>query len=161
MSATIPAVPQIKLLGAKEVGDKLGVSKSRVTQLRTEGILPTPIADLASGPVWDAEAISEFKKSWTRQGGRVRPVKHRYVEMAFYDDTNEPQPRFMAVLVDAATPNEAVIEAKAEVKAKHPNARRISEFMQRTITAKKAKLIQAQFDNKTWEGWDFGRGEVA
>jgi hypothetical protein len=149
-----------ELLGTAEVAELLDSTKSRITQMLRDGILPTPIVTLASGPVWDAEAIEQFAKTWDRQGGRVRPLKHRYVELT-YRLPGDRTEHWMAVLTEAGSPKDALVKAIAEVKAQHPEARRIEEFMQRTITPKKARAIAVQFTDGTWPGWNFRDSRVA
>lgn len=70
------AVPQ--LLGLTEVGHLLGVTRQRVTQLRTRPDFPEPIAALASGPVWTEPSLRHFVAGWDRTpGGRSRAAHAR------------------------------------------------------------------------------------
>jgi predicted DNA-binding transcriptional regulator AlpA len=61
MSSKISA-PDV--VGVTEVARLLGLSKGRVSQLRSAGVMP-PAADLASGPVWRRKHIEE----WARDRG--------------------------------------------------------------------------------------------
>jgi serine/threonine protein kinase/predicted DNA-binding transcriptional regulator AlpA len=55
--------------GVSEVADKLGVSRQRFTELRGRNDFPQPVAELASGPVWDLGDIDR----WLSSGARRRP----------------------------------------------------------------------------------------
>lgn len=71
LAADSPGIPQ--LLGLTEVGQLLGVSRQRVTQLRARADFPEPLTMLASGPVWAAPALTHFMAGWDRTpGGRRR-----------------------------------------------------------------------------------------
>lgn len=51
------------LMGAAEIGDRLGVSRQRVQQLVNRPDFPRPDADLAMGKVWRSEDV----EAWIRQ----------------------------------------------------------------------------------------------
>lgn len=53
-----------RIMGVAEAAALLGVSKQRVVELRRDGRLPREIAQLASGPVWIAEGLEQFKSEW-------------------------------------------------------------------------------------------------
>jgi prophage regulatory protein len=55
------------LVGAFEIAGILGVSRQRVHQLAVTSGFPAPLADLASGKVWERSAIEE----WARRTGRM------------------------------------------------------------------------------------------
>lgn len=65
-----PSLPA--LVGTSEVAALLGVSRQRVSELSRAGHFPTPLATLASGPVWMEAAIARFAESWDRSPGRRR-----------------------------------------------------------------------------------------
>lgn len=66
------------LLGLTEVGRLLGVTKQRVTQLRSRQDFPAPVAALASGPVWTEPSLRHFVDGWDRTpGGRPRAARTR------------------------------------------------------------------------------------
>ena len=67
-----PSLPA--LVGTFEVAALLGVSRQRVSELSRAGHFPTPLATLASGPVWMEAAIVRFAESWDRSPGR-RPTR--------------------------------------------------------------------------------------
>lgn len=67
--------PLDPLLGVTEVAEILGVSKQRVGQLRERGDFPSPIAELAAGPVWARSMLLRFIDKWPRKAGR--PPKAR------------------------------------------------------------------------------------
>lgn len=67
-----PTFPEI--VGVAEVAELLGVSKQRITELRTSGRLPSPIADLRAGPVWPKAAIERWLEGWERKPGRPRKI---------------------------------------------------------------------------------------
>ena len=55
--------------GVAEVTEHIGVSRQRFADLRARPDFPEPVADLASGPVWDMDEI----KRWAESGVRRRP----------------------------------------------------------------------------------------
>lgn len=58
-----------RLVGVREVGKLLGVSRQRADQLvRTKGF-PDPIAELASGRIWERASVVR----WARDAGRSIP----------------------------------------------------------------------------------------
>lgn len=58
-----------RLVGVREVGELLGVSRQRADQLvRTKGF-PDPIAELASGRIWERGSVVQ----WARDEGRSIP----------------------------------------------------------------------------------------
>ncbi len=59
----------MRLVGVREVGKLLSVSRQRADQLvRTKGF-PDPIAELASGRIWERGAVVR----WARETGRSIP----------------------------------------------------------------------------------------
>jgi hypothetical protein len=66
--ADAPTLPE--LVGASEVGQRLGVSRQRVHQLREHATFPAPLVEVAMGPLWDARAIDAFARAWSRRPGR-------------------------------------------------------------------------------------------
>jgi len=56
------------LVGVKEAAELLGWDKAKVSVYLARGILPKPVARLASGPVWHREQIEEYKKMRKRSG---------------------------------------------------------------------------------------------
>ncbi len=61
----MPSVPP--LVAAKEIGDMLGVSRQRVTQLAAIPTFPAPVAVLSVGRIWLREDIV----AWAEQSGRT------------------------------------------------------------------------------------------
>lgn len=61
----MPDVPP--LVAANEIGDMLGVSRQRVTQLATSAGFPTPVAVLSVGRIWLREDIV----AWAERTGRT------------------------------------------------------------------------------------------
>ncbi len=58
-----------RLVGVREVSKLLGVSRQRADQLvRTKGF-PDPVADLASGRIWERASVVR----WAREAGRSIP----------------------------------------------------------------------------------------
>ena len=58
--------------GVTEVAGLLGVSRQRVSELRSSGTLPAPVAELAAGPVWRVSTLRRFIETWERKPGRPR-----------------------------------------------------------------------------------------
>ncbi|MFJ9315739.1 helix-turn-helix transcriptional regulator [Pimelobacter simplex] len=56
------------LMGIAEIAEHLGISRTRVHQLRSEGALPEPYDSLAMGPVWLRADIEK----WARETGRIK-----------------------------------------------------------------------------------------
>jgi len=57
----------LRLLGAAEIGELLGVSRQRVQQLITEADFPEPVASLAMGKIWTGYPI----RLWAESHGRL------------------------------------------------------------------------------------------
>jgi hypothetical protein len=55
-----------------EIATLLGVSRQRVSELRNRPDFPSPIAELAAGPVWTRTSLNQFIESWPRRPGRPR-----------------------------------------------------------------------------------------
>lgn len=53
-------VKPLRLVGAHEIRDLLGVSRQRVYQLAGRSDFPKPIATLAQGKIWAVEDIEEW-----------------------------------------------------------------------------------------------------
>ena len=64
--------PFPELIGVAEVAARLVVSKQRVSELSRLEDFPTPVARLASGPVWVSDNLNTFIKSWKRSPGRPK-----------------------------------------------------------------------------------------
>ena len=58
--------------GVTEVAALLGVSRQRVAELRGREDFPTPVAELAAGPVWTESSLRRFIEAWPRRPGRPR-----------------------------------------------------------------------------------------
>jgi prophage regulatory protein len=55
------------LVGSAEIGSLFGVSRQRVDQItRSEGF-PQPVAELASGRIWNREAVIAWAKATGRE----------------------------------------------------------------------------------------------
>jgi hypothetical protein len=58
------------LVGVAELAELCGVTRQRASVLaRSEGF-PEPLAELASGPVWDLRMVNRFVREWPRKAGR-------------------------------------------------------------------------------------------
>lgn len=55
------------LMGIAEIAELLGVSRTRIHQIRGEGDLPQPYDTLAMGPVWLRQDI----EAWAKEAGRL------------------------------------------------------------------------------------------
>ena len=64
---TASNVPTETFIGAAEIADFLGVSRQRVSQLATRDGFPAPVADLATGRVWNAVQVAR----WAAATGRI------------------------------------------------------------------------------------------
>lgn len=65
----------VDLSGVAEIAQLLGVSRQRAGQLIDRDEFPTPIAELASGPVFTTPSILEFKKRWEPRRRVGRPAR--------------------------------------------------------------------------------------
>lgn len=88
--------PQDAYLGVSEVARLLGVSKQRVSELRSRPDFPAPVAELASGPVWRGSQLRRFLEGWSRRSGRPRIIERVVRELG-------------EVPMDALTPREAEV----------------------------------------------------
>lgn len=61
-----------RFVGTAEVAEFLGVSKQRVSELRSAGRMPAPVAELRAGPVWAVSSLQRFVDGWDRRPGRPR-----------------------------------------------------------------------------------------
>ena len=50
------------LMGAAEIGARLGVSRQRVQQLVSRPDFPAPVVVLGMGKVWETEAVEKWIK---------------------------------------------------------------------------------------------------
>jgi hypothetical protein len=69
------AQPTETYLGVTELASEIGVSRQRVSELRTREDFPAPVAELAAGPVWASSSLRRFLATWERKPGR--PLKTR------------------------------------------------------------------------------------
>lgn len=67
-------------LGVSELASQIGVSRQRVSELRTRADFPGPIAELAAGPVWAASSLKRFLATWERKPGRPLKVRNPQAE---------------------------------------------------------------------------------
>lgn len=65
---------QPQIAGVAEIAAMLGVSKQRVSTLSKRNDFPSPMATLASGPVWRLGDLSTFAMGWRRKAGRPRSL---------------------------------------------------------------------------------------
>lgn len=142
-----------ELMGTSEIAEFLGVGKPRVNELARIGLLPTPVAVLRSGPIWDATSVREFAKAWDRVPGFMRPSYDRYVEVSFRVPGRGT--RHTAVVIEAAFPDDIEAEAKRAVLERCPAASHIKVLNQRIVTTRTAKSIARSIADGTWSGWRF------
>lgn len=66
----VQEVRSAELLGTAEAAELLGVERPRIGRWRKVGIMPEPVADLKSGPVWlrsQIEGVQEERERRRRQ----------------------------------------------------------------------------------------------
>ena len=63
------------LVGVAELAELCGVSRQRASVLARSSGFPEPLAELASGPVWDLRMVKRFVRDWARKPGR--PARRR------------------------------------------------------------------------------------
>ena len=61
-----------ELVGVTEMAELLGVTRQRASALAKTSSFPTPVASLASGPVWTRNNLNRFIEEWPRKKGRPR-----------------------------------------------------------------------------------------
>jgi hypothetical protein len=64
--------PPEEFAGVAELAKIFGVSRQRMSELRTRRDFPAPVAELASGPVWRVANLTRFLETWERRPGRPR-----------------------------------------------------------------------------------------
>lgn len=79
-------------------------------------------------------------------------TSERYVELT-YREGGSDEVQFRAHVVEAGSPRDAVEEATRNLKAAHPRATEVEEFMQRVVTPGKAESIRRKMGEGTWTGW--------
>jgi hypothetical protein len=78
-----PTYPE--LVGITEIADLLGTSRQRASELARTSKFPSPLAELAAGPVWLKPTISKFVSEWERKPGRPRSKTARRLEQIIDD----------------------------------------------------------------------------
>lgn len=63
----------MRMGGATEVADLLGISRQRVLKLRERPDFPDPIATIAQGDIWDLDEVAAWHGSGLRQATSGRP----------------------------------------------------------------------------------------
>jgi hypothetical protein len=58
------------LVGVAELAELCGVTRQRASALARSSGFPEPLAELASGPVWDLRMVERFVREWPRKSGR-------------------------------------------------------------------------------------------
>lgn len=58
------------LVGVAELAELCGVTRQRASALARSDEFPEPLAELASGPVWDLRMVERFVRQWPRKPGR-------------------------------------------------------------------------------------------
>jgi hypothetical protein len=58
------------LVGVAELAELCGVTRQRASALARSDGFPEPLAELASGPVWDLRMVERFVRQWPRKTGR-------------------------------------------------------------------------------------------
>jgi len=67
----------MKLGGVSEIANVLGVSRQQVANLKERPDFPEPIAEIASGPIWDLDQFERWVSSGARRGpGRPSADEH-------------------------------------------------------------------------------------
>lgn len=86
-----PSLPE--LLATKDIGEMLGVSRQRVSQLRREHPkFPEPVMETGAGPLWTRSAVDWFASVWNRRPGR-RPDSPEEAENSDATAVVELRPR--------------------------------------------------------------------
>lgn len=67
----------MELMGLNEIATAAGVSAQAVSNWRKRSDLPTPLAELASGPIWDGRVV----RAWLKTTGRLLDQSTRDIKM--------------------------------------------------------------------------------
>jgi hypothetical protein len=103
-----------ELVGVTELAALCHVSRQRASSLARRSGFPDPLAELASGPVWDLRQVEQFLDGWTRQPGR--PAKVQLIGMPGAAKSWTPSARRLAAKADR----------ERTVSAKQPSRRAVS-----------------------------------
>lgn len=128
------------LVGVSEVGDLLGVSRQRASELARTADFPLPVASLASGPVWLEPAVLRFAKSWTRRPGRPRTrgsyaVTDKDGGVLFFGEMKRQGP--------VPSPSREVIELATQRRTSVKAAKAASSVLRDGRTSSKSKTAAA------------------
>lgn len=75
--ADAPTLPE--MVSSQEVAEILGVTRQRVSQLRSSPAFPAALLELRTGPIWNAAAIKKFARDWPRKPGRPKMTANEAV----------------------------------------------------------------------------------
>lgn len=78
----------LELVGVSEIAELLGVTRQRASALAKRADFPTPVAALASGPVWTRLSLNRFVHEWPRREGR--PPKLRTLARNLIREIGDP-----------------------------------------------------------------------
>lgn len=59
-----------ELVGVSEIAQLINVTRQRASALAQSPEFPSPVATLASGPVWTRPSLNRFVEEWPRKSGR-------------------------------------------------------------------------------------------
>jgi hypothetical protein len=68
LSKSSVTVGRVDLVGLKEIGELLGVSKQRAGQLAEQVGFPKPLGEISAGRVWKRADV----EVWARREGRIK-----------------------------------------------------------------------------------------
>jgi hypothetical protein len=118
------------LVGVAELAELCGVTRQRASALARSNGFPEPLAELASGPVWDLRMVERFVRQWPRKTGRpakaAQPDKPARGTVVGFPTTRAAASRAFAAptrraangfKMQAAKANQAAKGAKAAAKA--------------------------------------------
>lgn len=66
-SDLLEVIPLVDIVGTAEVATILRCPKQQIHSLRKRSDFPKPLLTLASTPIWNANDIKSFGKTWSRR----------------------------------------------------------------------------------------------
>jgi hypothetical protein len=104
-------------LGSSELAARLGISRQRVSELRTRKDFPAPVAELKAGPVWAYSSLRRFLETWQRSPGRPRrdpPFRFDFVVPDAPDLDESPVDN---IFTGDPVPNDILVKVRATLDA--------------------------------------------
>lgn len=106
-----------ELVGVSEIAELLDVTRQRASALAKRPDFPSPIASLASGPVWTRPSLNRFVDEWPRKEGR--PPKLRTITRNLIRAIGDPNVRLSPGTLEILATSDEVIADRPYVVLVH------------------------------------------